>query len=193
MIRVFARSPRGSQRVRLPVMAEPQRAVAVAARTQFTLMRRRTGTSVPSLGFGPGASGSGRTKQEVRDKLKALHTERNRGLGTSAAYTVQKTVDDWLQGGLPGRSERTRSVYQEALAPLMGQIGAKPLRELTAGDVRHGLEALGDRLSTRARRSPRLPLPGQPGTPRRTTSWGWGLRSLIPQGCGRAAQPVADS
>ena len=31
----------------------------------------------------------------------------------------------------------------------MGQIGGKPLRELTAGDVRGGLESLSDRLSTR--------------------------------------------
>jgi integrase len=58
-------------------------------------------------------------------------------------------VVDWLEGGLPGRSECTRSVYREALAPLMGQIGAKPLKELTAGDVRAGLEALSGRLSSR--------------------------------------------
>jgi integrase len=58
-------------------------------------------------------------------------------------------VDDWLEGGLPGRSERTRSVYREATAPLLEHIGSKPLRELTAGDVRAGLEALSDRLSTR--------------------------------------------
>ena len=107
-----------------------------------------------SLGFGPDGKRnrrkvSGRTKQEVRDKLKALHAELDRGLRTSVGYTVRKAVDDWLEGGLPGRSERTRSVYQEALTPLMGQIGAKPLRELTAGDVRIGLEALSDRLSTR--------------------------------------------
>jgi hypothetical protein len=94
-----------------------------------------------SLGFGLDGKRkrrkvSGRTKQEVRDKLKALHAELDRGLRTSAAYTVQKAVDDWLAGGLPGRSERTRSVYREALTPLMGQIGAKPLKELTAGDVR---------------------------------------------------------
>src|SRR3984957_13273333 len=31
----------------------------------------------------------------------------------------------------------------------MGQIGKKPLRELTVKDVRIGLEALSDRLSTR--------------------------------------------
>lgn len=40
-------------------------------------------------------------------------------------------------------------MYQEALTPLMGQIGNKPLRELTAGDVRGGLGTLSGRLSTR--------------------------------------------
>jgi hypothetical protein len=107
-----------------------------------------------SLGFGSDGKRSrrkvtGRTKQEVRDKLKALHAELDRGLRTSFTYTVRQAVDDWLEGGLPGRSERTRSVYREALTPLMGQIGVKPLKELTAGNVRAGLEALSDRLSTR--------------------------------------------
>jgi integrase len=107
-----------------------------------------------SLGFGPDGKRNrrkvtGRTKAEVRDKLKALHAELDRGLRTSAAYTVRQAVDDWLQGGLPGRSERTHSVYREALKPLMGEIGSRPLRDLTAGDVRTGLEALSDHLSTR--------------------------------------------
>ena len=48
-----------------------------------------------SLGFGPDGKRnrrkvSGRTKQEVRDKLKALHAELDRGLRTSSTYTVQK-------------------------------------------------------------------------------------------------------
>jgi integrase len=107
-----------------------------------------------SVGFGPDGKRirrkvTGRTKQEVRDKLKATHAELDRGLHTSATYTVRQAVDDWLEGGLPGRSERTRSIYREALIPLLDRIGAKPLRELTARDVRKGLEALGDRLSTR--------------------------------------------
>jgi integrase len=107
-----------------------------------------------SLGFGPSGKRTrrkvtGRTKQEVRDKLKALHAELDRGLRTSSTYTVRQAVDDWLEGGLPGRAERTRSVYREALTPLMGQIGYKPLRELTVRDVRTGLDALSDRLSTR--------------------------------------------
>lgn len=58
-------------------------------------------------------------------------------------------TDDWLQDGLPGRSERTRSIYQEALEPLLERIGGRPLRELTARDVRAGLEALSGDLSTR--------------------------------------------
>jgi integrase len=107
-----------------------------------------------SLGFGPEGKRSrrkvfGRTKQEVRDKLKVLHKELDRGLRTSATYTVRQAVDDWLAGGLPGRAERTRSVYREATAPLLDLIGSKPLKELSAGDVRTGLEALSGSLSTR--------------------------------------------
>jgi hypothetical protein len=107
-----------------------------------------------SVGFGPDGKRkrrkvTGQTRQQVRDKLEALHAELDRGLRTSSTYTVRQAVDDWLEGGLPGRSERTRSVYREALTPLMGQIGNKPLRELIAGDVRGGLEALSGRLSTR--------------------------------------------
>jgi len=77
-----------------------------------------------SVGFGPDGKRlrrkvTGKTKAEVRDKLKAAHAELDRGLHTSAAYTVKHAVDDWLEGGLQGRSERTRSVYCEALKPLL--------------------------------------------------------------------------
>jgi hypothetical protein len=107
-----------------------------------------------SVGFGSAGKRirrkvTGRTKAEVRDKLKAAHAELDRGLHTSATYTVQHAVDDWLEGGLQGRSERTRSIYREALKPLLEHIGTRPLRELTARDVRRGLEALSERMSTR--------------------------------------------
>ena len=85
----------------------------------------------------------------IAGRLKAAYAELDRGLHTSATYTVQQAVSDWLEGGLQGRSERTRSIYQEALKPLLEHIGARPLRELTARDVRRGLEALSDRMSTR--------------------------------------------
>jgi len=107
-----------------------------------------------SIGFGPDGKRlrrkvTGRTKTEVRDKLKVAHAELDRGLHTSATYTVQHAVDDWLEGGLQGRSERTRSVYREALKPLLEHIGTRPPRELTARDVRRGLEALSEKMSTR--------------------------------------------
>src|SRR6266536_1704044 len=109
---------------------------------------------VISLGFGPDGKRirrkvSGRTRAAVADALKVMHEELDRGLRTSRTYTVKDAVDDWLRDGLPGRSERTHHVYGEATAPLLEQIGSRPLRELTAGDVRAGLEALAARLSSR--------------------------------------------
>ena len=58
----------------------------------------------------------------------------------------------WTTGwraGCRARPERRRSIYREALKPLLEHIGTRPLRELTARDVRRGLEALSERMSTR--------------------------------------------
>jgi integrase len=93
---------------------------------------------------------SGRTKQEVRDKLKALHAELDAGIHTSAGYTVRRAVEDWLREGLDGRSERTRSLYEGLLEPLLENIGGRPLRSLSAGDVRAALGQLTSRYSTRS-------------------------------------------
>ncbi len=38
---------------------------------------------------------TGRTKTEVRDKLRKLQAEADAGLKTSASYTVAKAVEDW--------------------------------------------------------------------------------------------------
>ena len=45
--------------------------------------------------------------------------------------------------------ERTRAICRETTAPLLEHIGTGPLTELTAGDVRAGLETLSGTLSTR--------------------------------------------
>src|SRR5689334_9900910 len=127
-----------------------------------------------SVGFGPDGKRlrrkvTGRTKTEVRNKLKAAHAELDRGLHTSATYTVQHAVDDWLEGGgLQGRSERTRSIYREALKPLLEHIGTRPLRELTARDVRRGLEASARRCRPGTSSLAGRPWRGRSGTPRRT-------------------------
>jgi integrase len=108
-----------------------------------------------SLGFGPNGRRirrkvSGKTKQEVRDKLKALHAEFDAGLKTSASYTVKHAVEDWLKDGLDGRSERTKTLYTGLMASLNEHIGARPLRSLSAGDVRWALQQLAPRFSRRS-------------------------------------------
>ena len=108
-----------------------------------------------SLGYGPDGKRIrrkvfGKTKQEVRDRLKALHQEMNSGVRSSSSYTVRQTVEDWLREGLDGTSERTRTLYEGLLDPVLEMIGARPLRELSAGDVRLALAQLVTRYSTRS-------------------------------------------
>jgi hypothetical protein len=86
-----------------------------------------------SLGYGPDGKRirrkvSGKTKQEVRDKLRALHQEMDSGVRSSRTYTGRETVEDWLRDGLDGTSERTRTLYEG----LLELIGARSLRELSA-------------------------------------------------------------
>jgi hypothetical protein len=98
---------------------------------------------VGAISLGYGADGKrirrkvfGKTKQEVRDRLKALHQELNVGVKSSRTYSVREAVEDWLREGLDGASERTCTLYEGLLAPVMEMIGARPLRDLSAGDVR---------------------------------------------------------
>jgi len=108
-----------------------------------------------SLGYGPDGKRIrrkvfGKTKQEVRDRLKALHQELNAGVRSSSTYTVREAVDDWLHEGLDGTSERTRTLYEGLLEPVLEVIGARPLRDLGARDVRSALSQLATRYSTRS-------------------------------------------
>jgi len=108
-----------------------------------------------SLGYGPDGKRirrkvSGKTKQEVRAKLQALHQELNAGVRSSSTYSVREAVEDWLREGLDGTSERTRTLYEGLLEPVLEMIGARPLRGLSAGDVRSALGELVTRYSTRS-------------------------------------------
>jgi len=120
---------------------------------------------VGSVSLGNGPDGKrirrkvfGKTKQEVRERLKALHKEMDAGVRSSKTYTVREAVEDWLREGLDGTSERTRTLYEGLLGPLLDVIGARPLRDLSAGDVRSGLGKLADRYSTRSLQITRLSL-----------------------------------
>ena len=82
---------------------------------------------------------SGQTRTEVKDKLKALHSELDAGVRTVQGYTVESAVTDWLTEGLPGRAAKTVEVYRDALRPVLAVIGRIPLRDLTVQDVRTAL------------------------------------------------------
>src|SRR5579864_2234779 len=79
---------------------------------------------------------SGKTKAEVRDKLKALHSELDAGVRSAAGYTVDRAVADWLDEGLPGRTAKTVEANRDSLRPVLTVIGTIPLKDLTAQDVR---------------------------------------------------------
>ena len=93
---------------------------------------------------------SGKTKQEVRHKLKELHSDLDAGVHSPASYTVRAAVDDWLAEGLSGRAPKTVSTQREVLEPLLDIIGAVPLRQLSAANIR---SALKDLAATRATRT----------------------------------------
>ena len=92
---------------------------------------------------------TGRTKADVRTKLRQLHQELDNGVRSSATCTVGDALDDWLASGLRGRSDRTSELYRDTVKPLREPLGDSKLRELTAGDVQQTLNVLADRLSTR--------------------------------------------
>ena len=88
---------------------------------------------------GSGAKVSGRTRTEVKDKLKELHSELDAGVRPVVGYTVDMAVADWLAEGLPGRAAKTVEVYRDALGPVIAVIGRIPLRDLTVQNVRSAL------------------------------------------------------
>src|SRR5262249_10491985 len=108
-----------------------------------------------SLGFAPAGTRirrkvTGRTKAEVRSKLRELHREVDTGLRPRQGYTVSDALDDWLAHGLNDLSARTVTLYQGTIVPLLSeQLGPVKLKDLTAGDVQNALAAVAARMSTR--------------------------------------------
>jgi hypothetical protein len=100
-----------------------------------------------SLGYSPDGkrrrrSVRGRTRTEVRDKLRGLKEDISSSVRGPAGYTVRHAVEDWLDTGLDGRSESTVAKYRSVLKPVVQQIGWAVLRDLTAHDVRRALTVL---------------------------------------------------
>jgi integrase len=108
-----------------------------------------------SLGYGPDGRRIrrkviGRTKAEVRAKLRELHREIEQGVRSKPRYTVKDALDDWLKTGLDGLAPATVALYKDTIAKaLVEQIGSAKLTTLTAGDVETGLAQLATQMSTR--------------------------------------------
>ena len=95
-----------------------------------------------SLGYGPDGKRIrrkvfGKTKQEVRDRLKALHQEMNSGVRSSSNYTIRQMVEDWLRDGQRGAG----ALSSAARCRGGGQAGPQAER----GEVRGSRQSVGSR------------------------------------------------
>jgi hypothetical protein len=66
---------------------------------------------------------SGKTRTEVKDKLKGVHSELDAGVRTAHGYTVEKAVAHWLDEGLPGRTAKTVEVPTVTVQPRARRAG----------------------------------------------------------------------
>jgi integrase len=110
---------------------------------------------VVSLGYSPSGTRvrkkvMGRTKAEVREKLKELHQQVENGLRPRRHYTVNDALDDWLANGLDGLAPSTVTLYRRTIAQaLRAELGTVKLTSLTAGAVQKALANMASRRSTR--------------------------------------------
>ncbi len=92
----------------------------------------------------------GRTKTEVRDKLKELHQQVESGVRPRRHYTVNDALDDWLENGLDGLAPATVTVYRNTIAKaLREELGTVELTKLTAGAAQKALANIASGRSTR--------------------------------------------
>jgi integrase len=97
----------------------------------------------------------GRTKTEVKDKLRAKHTELAAGIRAPAHYTVGQCLTDWLET-LNTQAATTVTGYQIMARHLTELIGTVKLGELKVRDVDFALGRLAKRFSTRSVRLARM-------------------------------------
>ncbi|KAF3469702.1 site-specific integrase [Streptomyces sp. Tu 3180] len=112
-----------------------------------------------SLGYAPNGKRRrpkvyGKTKTEVRQKIRDLKKELQSGVKTPANYTVADAVNDWLERGLKGCDEKgtigkNHSMANKHLIPF---IGKAKLKDLCADDVDDWLDGRAEFLATRSLR-----------------------------------------
>ena len=102
---------------------------------------------------------TGRWRAEVNlEKLEELHREIQQGVRSGRSYTVAKTVDDWPDGPMADRAEKTIKTLREILDPATDILGQIVLRDLTAEQVSKALIKLAQARSTRTVRDTRANL-----------------------------------
>ena len=76
----------------------------------------------------------GKTKTEVKDKLRTKHTELAAGIRTPANYTVEQCLKDWLEERLSTRSVRlARMILIQAIRNAMvNDLVVRNVADLTA-------------------------------------------------------------
>jgi hypothetical protein len=109
---------------------------------------------------------SAKTKTEVYEKLKDKRREIHEGIKTSGSDTVRSTVEDWLTQVMRDRATKTRQTARDLLDPLLDEIGATVLRDLTTDDVRNGQLAIAESRTTRTVRDSERSSCGQSPTPK---------------------------
>ncbi|HET8662588.1 MAG TPA: site-specific integrase [Micromonosporaceae bacterium] len=98
--------------------------------------------------------GSGKTKTEARTKLREKIRDYEDGLAlVQDGHTVADALTDWLTYGLSNQSESTKTNYVILVrSHIIGELGARKLRDLTATDVDRWLLSKSRHLSTRTLR-----------------------------------------
>jgi integrase len=111
-------------------------------------------TGAISLGFKPDGTRNrpkrkGRTKEEVKAKLRELADDLEKGIKADVNYTVKQCIDDFFAYGLKGKSGNTHKSYRSiADRHIVPGIGRVRLKELTADHVENLLGKMAETLST---------------------------------------------
>lgn len=84
---------------------------------------------------------TGKTKTEVRSKLRDKKRELEAGLKATAAYTVENAVIEWLAQGLKGKDDSSVATYRSlAENHVIPDLGKAKLRDLSADALDYWLE-----------------------------------------------------
>lgn len=131
----------------------------IIGKYEATIYQKGDGyTGAISLGFD--AAGTrrrvkrkGRTKAQVRDKLREVVEDLEAGVTAAEGYTVADAISDFLDQGMKGKSPETISNYRSlADHHLIPQLGAAKLKKLTADELDHWMDGRATELSNRTMR-----------------------------------------